>query len=144
MLLLLAGRVRPDVRPASDAGWRGSGSVLVVDDDEAVREVATEILVRAGFSVLGAADGREAVEKFRRHAAEIRAVLLDRSMPVSGGREAFEALREIRPEVPILLVSGYSEERATAELSGRGLSGFVPKPFEPEVLLARLRAAIEP
>jgi len=112
-------------RPAEDAPeaaagkkWRGSGTILVVDDDEGIRELAEESLRRAGLSVLCASNGREGVETFRKHRDEIRAVLLDRTMPDISGEEAFDEIRRIRPDARIVLVSGYSEERAEALPAG--------------------------
>ncbi|MFT5441217.1 MAG: two-component system cell cycle sensor histidine kinase/response regulator CckA [Myxococcota bacterium] len=117
------------------AKWAASETVLIIDDDEWVRDLASDILARAGLHVMTAADGREGVEVFKAHADEIALVVLDRTMPKLSGFETFQALREIRADVPVILVSGYSEESAAAELSGVGLAGFLQKPFLPEALL---------
>ena len=123
--------------------WRGRGTVLVVDDDEGVRELVTETLQRAGFTVLLAEDGRKAVELFQRHADKIRVVVLDRTMPNVDGEEAFDEIRRIRSDAPIILVSGYSEERAAWHFIDRGLDAFLHKPFEPMALLERVRRILE-
>jgi two-component system cell cycle sensor histidine kinase/response regulator CckA len=123
--------------------WRGSGTVLVVDDDEGVRELLDVTLRRAGLSVLLARDGREGVDLFRRHADEIRAVVLDRTMPDIGGEDAFDEIRRIRPDARIMLISGYSEERAAWHFIDKGLDAFLHKPFEPRVLLERIRRIID-
>jgi DNA-binding NtrC family response regulator len=96
-----------------------------------------------GLQVITAADGREGVEVFARNADEIRLVLLDRTMPTMGGFEAFQKIRKIRPEAQVVLVSGYSEERAAAELAGLGLAGFLQKPFLPETLVDIARKVVE-
>jgi PAS domain S-box-containing protein len=129
--------------PAAIETWRGSGTVLLVDDDEGVRELAHDILTGAGLQVLCACDGREAVTVFREHADEIRAVLLDRTMPASSGEEAFEEIRRIRPDVPVVLVSGYSKESVTDHFAGKDLTGFLHKPFLPATLLVKVRELLE-
>ena len=135
------------VEPASNdkraTTWRASDTVLIVDDDEGVRELAFDILSRVGLHIITAADGREAVDVFARNADEIRLVLLDRTMPTMGGFEAFQKIRKIRPDAQVVLVSGYSEERAAAELAGLGLAGFLQKPFLPDVLVDLVRKVIE-
>jgi len=133
--------VDPWVTPIED--WRGSGTVLVVDDDEGVRELLNATLCRAGFSVLLARDGREGVDLFRRHSDEIRAVVLDRTMPDIGGEDAFDEIRRIRPDVRIMLISGYSEERAAWHFIDKGLDAFLHKPFEPRALLERIRRIVD-
>ncbi len=133
--------IDPWVTPIED--WRGSGTVLVVDDDDGVRELLDATLRRAGLSVLLARDGREGVDLFRRHADEIRVVVLDRTMPDIGGEDAFDEIRRIRSDVRIMLISGYSEERAAWHFIDKGLDAFLHKPFEPRVLLERIRRIIE-
>jgi two-component system cell cycle sensor histidine kinase/response regulator CckA len=123
--------------------WRGSGTVLVIDDDDGVRELLDATLRRAGLSVLLARDGREGVDLFRCHADEIRAVVLDRTMPDIGGEDAFDEIRRVRPDARIMLISGYSEERAAWHFIDKGLDAFLHKPFEPRVLLERIRRIIE-
>ena len=95
------------------------------------------------MQVLVASDGREGVRLLAAHADQIRVVLLDRTMPTMSGADTFDALRTVRPDARIVLVSGYSDERATSALVGRGLAGFLKKPFTPEALLERVREALE-
>jgi len=80
---------------------------------------------------------------FRRHADEIRAVVLDRTMPDIGGEDAFDEIRRIRPDARIMLLSGYSEERAAWHFIDKGLDAFLHKPFEPAVLLEKIRRIVE-
>ncbi len=134
--------IRPRTPPAErpqEAGW-----ILVVDDDEAVRSVAKRVLERAGFQVLTAVDGVEGVEVFGAHKEKIRAVLLDVTMPRMGGEETFRRLRQMAPEVRVLLSSGYSEQEATSVFAGKGLAGFLEKPFTTASLLERLRSVLDP
>ena len=120
-------------------GWRGSGTILVVDDEETVRTVGGVMLGRVGFSVLTAADGREALRVFREHADDIVCVLLDLTMPDMGGEETFRELRRIRRDVHVILSSGYSEEEVTQRFVGKGLAGFVQKPYQLASLLPMLK-----
>ncbi len=95
----------------------------------------SQALKQLGFSVITAADGFEAVERFRAHRDEIRCVLLDLKMPRMDGEEALPELQRIRADVPVILSSGYSEQDCARQLAGSGLVGFLPKPYA----LAELR-----
>jgi PAS domain S-box-containing protein len=106
-----------------------SGTVLVVDDEEMVRNPCQAMLEHLGFRVLAAADGLEAVEVFRAHADQIVCVVLDLTMPRMDGVTAFRELRRFRPDVKVLLASGYNEQEATQRFVGQGLTGFVQKPY---------------
>ncbi|MFV8749835.1 response regulator [Nannocystaceae bacterium ST9] len=109
--------------------WRGQGTVLVADDEPMVRRVGVRTLERLGFRVVVASDGREAVERFREHADAIVCVLLDLTMPELDGHQVFRELRAIRPSVPVVLCSGYSEQAVTGLFAGEGLAGFIQKPY---------------
>jgi signal transduction histidine kinase/CheY-like chemotaxis protein len=123
--------------------WRGEGTVLVVDDEDTVRTIARVLLEHLGFSVLTADDGREGLEVFRRERARIRLVILDMTMPHLGGEETFRELRQIDPSVRVLLTSGYNEQEATSHFAGKGLAGFLQKPFSLDHLKERVRAALD-
>jgi PAS domain S-box-containing protein len=134
----------PGAAPApAPAAWRGKGSVLVVDDERIVRQVAEWMLKRLGFNVVTAENGEEGVAKFRDMAADIVCVLLDLSMPRMSGEEAFSCIRNLRADVPVLLSSGYDEQAAT---SGRFANApriaFIQKPYELAALEAKVRALI--
>jgi signal transduction histidine kinase len=126
-----AGEAEP--LPASGAS-RGR-AVLVVDDEAPVREPVVEILALAGLRAFEARDGTQAVEAVRRHGPELGAVLLDYSMPGPSAEETFHELRRLAPDLPIVLSSGYSQEEATRRFAGRGLAGFLAKPYPPRELL---------
>ncbi len=128
--------------PETVEAWRGNGTALVLDDDEGVRDLVRETLERAGLAVFCAGDAREALRIFRHRPDQIDLVILDRTLPHTSGEEVFEALRSIHPEVRVLLMSGYGEEIAVARFAGKGLAGFLQKPFLPETLVARARAAL--
>jgi PAS domain S-box-containing protein len=118
------------------------GAVLVVDDEETVRNVTRATLESRGYTVLSAAGGQEAVEIVRARGAEVALVLLDLVMPGLGGDEVYLCLREIRPDLPVLLVSGYDEREATARFAALGLPGFIQKPWQVPALLARVRGLL--
>jgi len=122
--------------------WRGSGTILVVDDEEHIREVLEVTLEEHGFRVLTASDGEEGVRAFRRHAREIRAVLLDMTMPHQGGAETLRQLRAVDPEVSVVLMSGYSEQEIRQHFEGRDLAGFLQKPYQSAELLGVLQAVL--
>ena len=119
--------------------WRGSGTILVVDDEESIRKVMARMLGLFGFSTLLASDGRQGVEMFRAHQEKIAAVILDMAMPHLNGEETFREIRLIRHDARVLLVSGYDEQEAMDHFAGKGLDGFLQKPFKPEDLRDKLR-----
>ena len=115
--------------------WTGEGTVLVVDDEELVTELAIDILEGANLRVITAKDGQEAVDIFQELSDEIDVVVLDLTMPKLNGREAWDRLRAIRGDIPIVLSSGYVEEDATRGFDEQDLAGFVHKPYTPSHLL---------
>jgi two-component system cell cycle sensor histidine kinase/response regulator CckA len=123
--------------------WRGTGAVLVVDDEESVRTVAQLILQEFGFTVLTATDGCEGLEVFRAHSDEIVAVLLDMTMPKMGGEDALGELRAIRPDMPILLSSGYDEQESAKLFVSNGPIAFIQKPYQSGDLIAKIRKVLE-
>jgi two-component system, cell cycle sensor histidine kinase and response regulator CckA len=117
--------------------------ILVVDDEELVRDVTRAVLEHAGFRVLTAADGHAALASYAEHRGEIAAVLLDLTMPRLSGEGTFRELQRIDPAVRIILTSGYSEQDATQGFAGRGLAGFVRKPCSPLDMIASVRSALQ-
>jgi two-component system, cell cycle sensor histidine kinase and response regulator CckA len=121
----------------------GTETILLAEDDESVQLVSKSILERAGYTVLTANDGREAVEVFCRKADEIALALLDVVMPQLGGREAFERMRALRPDLKALFASGYSEDTIhTNFVLDEGIS-LLQKPYAPNTLLQRVRQALD-
>jgi PAS domain S-box-containing protein len=117
---------------------RGSGTILLVEDEEAVRRLATRILERGGYRVLAACDGREAVEVFRLHADEIGLLVLDAVMPNMGGREAYERIAAMRPGIPVLFCSGYSADVLQPGFALRPEMQLIQKPYSPDEILLRI------
>ncbi|MBN1346598.1 MAG: PAS domain S-box protein [Phycisphaerae bacterium] len=133
------------LRGEADAphAWRGAGTILLVDDEETIRTVAKRMVARLGFEVLTAADGKECIEIFHANADRVVCVLLDLTMPRMDGEETFRELRRIRPEVRVILSSGYNEQDAINRFAGKGLAGFIQKPYQARALTAKLREVLE-
>jgi signal transduction histidine kinase/CheY-like chemotaxis protein len=119
--------------------WQAAGSVLVVDDEEAIRDLARTILEGAGFAVLTAANGDEALTLFREHADHVHLVLLDVVMPGRNASEVLEEIQQASPETRVVVCSGYNDSEAAGRLGGRVPSGFLRKPYDPEGLVTRLK-----
>lgn len=130
----------PELEPVRVHGGAG---VLVVDDDESARAVARRMLSALGHAVFTAADGEQAVQVYRASAQEIQVVLLDLTMPHMDGSATFSALRTIDPAVRVVLTSGYNEQEATSHLVGKGLAGFIQKPYRLKDLEAVIAVALE-
>jgi PAS domain S-box-containing protein len=128
--------------PGLEAPWAGSGVILVVDDDETVRAVARQALELKGFQVLDAHDGRVALDLVRQHCGAIDLVLLDMTMPHMGGEAAFREMRLIRPDLSVILSSGYNEMESMSRFMGKGLKGFIQKPYGPRDLLAKVQEVL--
>jgi len=119
---------------------RPSGRILVVDDEEGVRDVAELMLERLGFVCATASDGRDALLRLKKD--EFDLVLLDLTMPGMDGEETFRAIRETWPALPVVLCSGYSEQAATEHFAGGELAGFLQKPFDLAELDEKLRGVL--
>jgi two-component system, cell cycle sensor histidine kinase and response regulator CckA len=124
--------------------WRGRGTVLVVDDERQVRLLQQLVLEQRGFTVLTAEDGNQAVEVFRDNKDDITCVLLDLTMPHMGGEETYAEMHRIRDDVPVLLVSGYSEKELKERVEDFGFAGFLKKPVQSRDLLDKVRAVLKP
>ncbi|HEV8375854.1 MAG TPA: CHASE domain-containing protein, partial [Candidatus Polarisedimenticolia bacterium] len=120
----------------------GNGTILVVDDDEAVRSVATAFLNELGYRVLTACDGAEAVETYRIQRQGIDLVIIDMMMPKLGGRECFRALKEINPRLRAVLSTGYDFNAAVQEILDEGMNGFIQKPYQMRQLSEVVSAAL--
>ena len=135
---------RPEDRGSQGRDSPGGGKILVVDDEEGVRDVAKGMLEREGFSVITAEDGREAVRIFPSVSEEIDAVLLDLSMPHMDGAEVLREMRRLCPEVKVILCSGYMEGTVRDLCDGPGRVSFLRKPFDSETLARTLREVLAP
>jgi signal transduction histidine kinase/ActR/RegA family two-component response regulator len=144
-VLIPATSLRVTIRESATepAEAQGSGRILVVDDEAAVRTLLKAIIERRGYSVVMAADGAQAVAIFEREYDKIDLIVLDLTMPVMSGEETFRELQRIRPNIPVLLSSGFNESEAVQRFSGKGLAGFVQKPYAAGQLAAIIRQALK-
>ena len=123
--------------------WVGSGTILVVEDEPQIRDLTATILEQAGFHVVLAHDGRHGLDMFRRHGQDLAAVLLDLTMPQMNGEEVLQHVRQMRPHIRVIVMSGYSEHEMHQRFAGQAVAGFVQKPFSPATLLDVLRHVLE-
>jgi PAS domain S-box-containing protein len=129
-------------RPTISVGFHASGKILLADDEESIRNLGRRMLQRAGFEVVVAADGREALEKFAAEKDSISLVILDLTMPHFDGEACFREMRQLKPGVRVILSSGYNEQDIVNRFAGKGLAGFVQKPYTTEELLSKIREAL--
>ncbi len=118
--------------------------ILVVDDEELVLRAAALALARHGYKVLRADSGKAAIEIFQKEQRRVSLVLLDLSMPGMNGQETLRELRKIRPDVEVIVSSGYSEEESRRLFTGQAISGFIQKPYTAGVLARRVTRTLHP
>ncbi len=138
-----ASESEPHFPQAPGMDWRTQGVLLLVDDEAGARAVARGLAEALGFQVLEAADGQEGLALFELRHSELTVVLMDLTMPHMDGRQAFLRMHAIDASVPIVLTSGYSEQDVLADFLGRGLAGFLPKPYQSSQFLAMMKQAVE-
>jgi signal transduction histidine kinase/CheY-like chemotaxis protein len=131
-----------DTTTQSESIPTGTGTILLADDEEMIRQTAGTMLERLGYTVLFARDGLEALEVFQAHQGEIGLVLLDMIMPKLGGRQTFERLRELDSALPIVICSGFSKADDLEALKDKGISGFLQKPFRRAQLAQAVASSI--
>jgi signal transduction histidine kinase len=119
-----------------------SGAVLVIDDEEVVRRTAKATLERSGYDIVLAENGTEGVQLFQALANKISAVLLDLTMPDIGGEETLRRIQAIRPEVKVILSSGFNEVEVVRKFAGKGLAGFLQKPYTSMALMEKVHSAL--
>jgi CheY-like chemotaxis protein len=117
--------------------------ILLVDDEDFVLVLAQRVLADAGYRVVTAKDGFQALDLFRRLRGEIALIVLDFTMPVMDGADVFNELLQIDPQAPVVLSSGFAEQERLRAMLARGLRGFIPKPYTQEKLLAQIRTTLD-
>jgi CheY-like chemotaxis protein len=117
--------------------------ILVVDDEEMSVMLVKQLLTTAGYSVTSAQSGFECLDLFRRRPLTYQLVLLDLTMPFMDGEETFHRLREIRPDVPVMLCTGFIQNDRLERLMTAGLAGFLRKPFAPDEIASQVKAILE-
>jgi signal transduction histidine kinase/ActR/RegA family two-component response regulator len=120
----------------------GRGSILVIDDEEIVRRMAKQALEHYGYSVVMAEDGERGLEVFRMKSDLIQCVVLDLTMPIMSGEQTLPRLKSVRADIPVILSSGFSEAEAVQRFQGRGLEGFIQKPYKAATLAEKVRDVI--
>ena len=130
------------VKPGAAGAWRGSGVVLLIDDEEAVRSMGERLLERLGFDVVTAADGLAGLEIYRARGADFALVLCDLTMPRMDGVETLRGLRGLDPSVRVVIASGYGEQGIMPRFSGMNLNGFIQKPYRLQNLRAVMQKAL--
>ncbi len=122
---------------------KGTETVLLVDDEDMIIDVGKDVLKTLGYKVLPARGGKEAIEIYEKSKDKIDMVILDMIMPEMGGREVYDHLKEINPDIKVLLSSGYSANVPVMEILERGCDGFIQKPFNMKQLSQKLRDVLE-
>ena len=117
--------------------------ILVADDDALVRSLAEQTLRQFGYTVISAADGDEALARFREEQDRVDLVILDLVMPKRNGKEVFEAIRKLRPDLKVLFTSGYAADVIQRQQALDPTQEFIQKPMAPQVLLAKVREALD-
>jgi two-component system cell cycle sensor histidine kinase/response regulator CckA len=141
----------PAAAPANLGSWRGQGTVLVVEDEDAIRTFTQAVLNRMGFRTLMAENGRRALDLFQAHQFanhlseqdRIVCVLLDLTMPHMGGDEAYRALRAMQRDLRIIVTSGHSEQDVAPRFASKPFTSFLLKPYRPDDLRAALYAILK-
>jgi PAS domain S-box-containing protein len=118
---------------ANESAWHGSGTVMLVDDEEDVRNVGREMLEALGFETVTANDGIDALEIFKRNQS-IKIVILDLTMPRMDGEQTFNELRKLNPGIKVIMSSGYNKQEVTQKFVGKRLAGFLQKPYRVSAL----------
>jgi len=129
-------------------GWnrelmRGTETVLLVDDEDMLVDIGRQMLKALGYQVMVATTGREAVEIYQKNQDSIDMVILDMIMPDMGGAQACDQMKEINPDIKILVSSGYSIEAEARQALARGCNGFIQKPFSLKQLSEKVRGILD-
>ncbi len=130
-------------RPAASVGWQAKGMVLVVDDEETMRSTISRMMRIIGLEPVLACDGRDAIEIFGMMPDKFVLVLLDLTMPHMDGEQTFTELRRLRPDVRVVLMSGFNAQEALLRFPGKGLASFLQKPFTIVSLSATLKEVLD-
>ena len=121
----------------------GSETVLFVDDEDIIIEIAVELLAHIGYQVLKAGSGKEAIAIYEANKEEIDIIILDMIMPNMSGSDTYDALKQINPRVKVILSSGYSINGHATDILNRGCDGFIQKPFKMKELSEKLRGILD-
>jgi DNA-binding response OmpR family regulator len=132
-----------DLEQESAVPQGGSETILLVDDEESLCDIGSQILTRAGYTVLTATNGRDAIDLYRNQRGDISLVILDLIMPEMGGKECFQELAKIDSKVKVILSSGFLSDRTSEETRVFGFRGLVEKPYNMRELLGMVRDVLD-
>ena len=121
----------------------GTETILIIEDEEALRNLANGILVSKGYTVLIAQDGLQGVESYGNHQKEIAVVLSDIGLPILGGHDVFKRIRAINPHAKVIFASGFFDQETKSEMFKAGLKDFIQKPYMQNEVLKKIREAID-
>jgi two-component system cell cycle sensor histidine kinase/response regulator CckA len=141
--LPLSGKPEVLERDSDEEMAGGHESILIIDDEEVIREVAGEILSSYGYHVQLAADGEEGVKIYKKQEPRSDLVILDMIMPRQGGRETLLKLKKINPAIKVLFSTGYSQNEKVNEIISLGVNGFIQKPYQVNNLLSKVREILD-
>ncbi len=133
----------PGARKGDEQITGGTETILVIEDEEMLRNLAKTFLVSKGYTVLTAEDGMQGIELYRSHLKEIAVVLSDIGLPVLGGHDVFKKIREINPEAKVIFASGFFDPETKSELFKAGLKEFIQKPYMQDEVLKKIRVVID-
>jgi two-component system cell cycle sensor histidine kinase/response regulator CckA len=139
----IVGEVKAEMAATTEMPAFGTETILLVDDDDLVRDLGKEILDWAGYTALTASNGLEALEIYRKEGAEISMVILDLTMPEMGGGQCLKELLAIDPRVKVIVASGYSVDGLSRELVSAGAKGFIGKPYDARQILRMVRKVLD-
>jgi DNA-binding NtrC family response regulator len=123
--------------------WLGSGTILLVEDENQIRLIAKTLLTMFGFTVIEASNGKEALELYKKNTADIKLVFTDMGMPVMNGYEMFAELKKLNPMLPIIISSGFGDNDVTSHIPQNEIAGLISKPYNPDQLREVLRSVVE-
>ena len=128
---------------AASPPWQGSGTILLAEDEAQVKLIAIALIEMLGFNVLDAANGKEALELYQKNAADITLVVTDMGMPVMNGYELFYKLKQLNPQLPIIISSGFGEGDIASKIPREAIAGMINKPYNFEQLREVLKGVVE-
>lgn len=139
----LGGELHERDRPVEDLPPLGTETVLLVDDEDSVRQLGKRILERAGYTVLTACNGREAIDIYSDNREKIRVIILDLIMPIMGGKDCLKELLDLDPSAKIIIASGYGADASARDCADFGARAFVAKPFRFKEILKQVRRILD-
>jgi CheY-like chemotaxis protein len=128
---------------AAEEQWKGSGTILLAEDEVLITVILKDMLEELGFTVITATNGKEALELYQKNAADITMVVTDIGMPIMNGYEMFSELKKLNPKLPIIISSGFGDKEVTTTIPRDAVAGMLSKPYNFELLKKVLRGVLE-